>query len=183
MDILQIGDVVRIKPLTEEDSLALDYLPAWCHFASYGRREECVGQYGYVVELTRIGISDVIRTFVVPYDNPTNFLVDRGHVLNKDGFYTVPTQLELIRKSPLRTSILSGDVPKQLERQFVPTVVSPIPEGTKLDDCPRTPRGAYCSRIADGADGFAIEVDTPAGFVGRLCIPYDALIQTSFTTF
>lgn len=181
MDILQIGDIVRIKPLTEEDERALDYLPAWCHFASYGRREECVGQYGYVVELTRIGISNVIRTFVVPYDNPTDFLVDRGHVLNKDGFYTVPTQLELIRKSPLRTSILSGDVPKQLERQPVPTVVSPIPEGTKLDDCPRTPRGAYCSRIADDVEWFTVEVDTPAGYVGSLRIPYAALIQPCTT--
>ena len=181
MTMFQLGDIVRIKPPTDDDRHALDYLPEWCHFASANGRESCVGQYGYVIELTRIGISDVIRTFVVPYDNPTDFLVDRGHVLNKDGFYTVPTQLELIRKSPLRESILSGDVPKQLERQSVPTLVSPIPVGTRLDDCPRTPKSAYCSRIADGTDGFTIEVDTPAGYVGSLRIPYNALIQPCTT--
>ena len=181
MDILQIGDIVRIKPLTDDDRHALDYLPGWCHFASANKRESRVGQYGYVVELTRMGISNVVRALVVPHDNPINFLTDRGRVLYKDGFYTVQTQLELVRKSPLRESILSGDVPKRLERQPIPTLVSPIPEGTKLDNCPRTPKSAYCSRIADGADGFTIEVDTTAGYVGSLRIPYDALIQPCTT--
>lgn len=84
MDILQIGDIVRIS-----DSVAEDPLEDWS-FVIYNRhvntskRITNAGQFGCVTGLIRIGLTDDIYVFVVPCQKDFDFLQDR-HALRHVG--------------------------------------------------------------------------------------------------
>lgn len=182
MDILQIGDIVRIS-----DSVAEDPLEDWS-FVIYNRhvntskRIANAGQFGCVTGLIRIGLTDDIYVFVVPCQKDFDFLQDRHALRHVEGFFIAQSQVELVCMSSLRTHKIPVNIGGSLVGLSVPSIASPVPDGVLLYGGSTTPKGCHVSQVGDHVDTIDIEVDSEDGYVGSWRIPY-TLLKPSFTTF
>ena len=66
MDILQIGDIVRISDSATEDLLEDVSFTIYKRRANTEKRIANIGQFGCVAKLTRIGLTDDVYAYVVP---------------------------------------------------------------------------------------------------------------------
>ena len=111
MDILQIGDIVRIS-----DSVAEDPLEDWS-FVIYNRhvntskRIANAGQFGCVTGRIRIGLTDDIYVFVVPCQKDFDFLQDRHALRHVEGFPMLGDNLDLPFTDPTNGKVQTIKAP------------------------------------------------------------------------
>lgn len=182
MNILQIGDIVRISDSATEDLLEDVSFTIYKRRANTEKRIANIGQFGCVAKLTRIGLTDNVYAYVVPCQKNFDFWQDRHALIHTEGFFVAQSQVELVQASPLRTRAIPADVDGPLAGFGVPMIASPAPTNVTLHGGHHAPKGSHVSQLYDSGDAIDIEVDSEDGYVGFLRIPYSFLKQ-SFTTF
>lgn len=182
MDILQIGDIVRISDSVAEDPLEDGSFVIYNRHVNTSKRIANAGQFGCVTGLTRMGLTDDIYVFVVPCQKDFDFLQDRHTLRHTEGFFIAQSQVELVCTSSLRTHKILVDGGGPLASLSVPAIASPVPGGVLLYGGSTAPKGCHVSRVGDYVDTIDIEVDSEDGYVGSWRIPYTSL-KPSFTTF
>ena len=126
MDILQIGDIVRIGDSVAEDPLEDVSFVIYNRHINTSKRIANAGQFGCVTGLTRIGLTDDIYVFVVPCQKDFDFLQDRPALRHVEGFFIAQSQVELVCKSSLRTHKIPADIGGPLAGLSVPSIASPV---------------------------------------------------------
>ena len=182
MDMLQIGDVVRISDSATEDLLEDVSFTIYKRRANTEKRIANIGQFGCVAKLTRIGLTDDVYAYVVPCQKNFDFWQDGHTLIHAKGFFIAQSQVELVQASPLRTRAIPADVDGPLAGFRVPMIASPVPTNVTSHGGHHAPKGSHVSQLYDSGDAIDIEVDSEDGYVGFLRIPYSFLKQ-SFTTF
>lgn len=182
MTILQIGDVVRISDSATEDLLEDMSFTIYKRRENNDRRIANIGQFGCVVGLTRIGLTDNVYAYVVPCRKNFDFLQDKHMLKFLEGFFIAQSQVKLVQASPLRAHAIPADVEGPLASFRVPMITSPFPTNVTLHGGHYAPKGSHVSKLYGGDNVIDVEVDSEDGYVGFLRIPYSFLKQ-SFTTF
>ena len=182
MNMLQIGDIVRISDSATEDLLEDVSFTIYKRRENTDRRIANIGQFGCVAKLTRIGFTNDVYAYVVPCRKNFDFWQDRHALIHTEGFFVAQSQVELVQASPLRTRAIPADVDGPLAGFGVPMIASPAPTNLALHGGYYAPKGSHVSQLYDSGNAIDIEVDSEDGYAGFVRIPY-SLLKQSFTTF
>lgn len=182
--ILQVGDIVRVNRPTPEEWGLIMHPMFQKDYTSGENLETCIGQIGYITEVSTSDFNGHIRVYVDPCDDDTEFLRDKDTLDEEFGFFTTTSHLELVRESPFRSRVMLSGVPQQLIGMLLPTVTAVVPDDMELDY--ETTEGGrfHVGYIAfNGTNALDVEIfDEDDCIGGLLQIPYTAFEQT-FTTF
>lgn len=183
--ILQVGDIVRVNRPTPMECSAIMHPMFQKDYTSGKNLEAYIGQVGCITEVSISELNDLIRVYVNPCNEDTEFLRDKDTLDEEGGFFTTTSHLELIRESPLRSQAMLSGVPRQLMGTLLPTVTTTAPDGLELSyDTTEGGRFHVGYIASNGTDALDVEIfdknDDRIG--GLLQIPYTAFEQ-SFTTF
>ena len=184
-EILQVGDIVRVNRPTTEEWCIITHPMFKNDYTSGKNLEAYIGQIGCITEVSTCNLDGVIRVYVNPCNENTEFLRDKDTLDEEGGFFTTASHLELVRESPFRSRVMTSGVPRQLIGTLLPTVTTTVPDGLELNYDTTEGGRFHVGFIAfNGTDVLDVEVfdknDDRIG--GSLRIPYTAFEQ-SFTTF
>lgn len=153
-------------------------------YSSGKNLEAYIGQIGCITEVSTSDLNGIIRVYVNPCSEDTEFLRDKDTLDEEGGFFTTTSHLELVHESPFRSRAMMSGVPQQLMGTLLPTVTAVVPDGMELDY--ETTEGGrfHVGYIAfNGTNALDVEIfDEDDCIGGLLQVPYTAFEQ-SFTTF
>ena len=183
--ILQVGDIVRVNRPTEEEWRTVHHPWIRNDYTSPENLSAHIGQIGCITEVSICDLDGVVRVYVNPCNEDTEFLRDKDALDEEGGFFTTTSHLELVRESPFRSRVMTSGVPRQLIGTLLPTVTTTVPDGLELSYDTTEGGRFHVGFIAfNGTDVLDVEIfdksDDRIG--GSLEIPYAAFEQ-SFTTF
>lgn len=183
--ILQVGDIVRVNKPTPMEYCTIMHPWFQKDYTSAKNLEAYIGQIGCITEVSTCNLDGVIRVYVNPCNEDTEFLRDKDTLDEEGGFFTTTSHLELIRESPLRSQAMMSGVPQQLMGMLLPTVTAAVPDGLELSyDTTEGGRFRVEFIAFNGTDALDIEIfdENDDHIGGSLKIPYSAFEQL-FTTF
>lgn len=183
--ILQVGDIVRVNKPTPMECSAIMHPMFQKDYTSGKNLEAHIGKIGCITEVSISGLNDLIRVYVNPCNDDTEFLRDKDAFDWEGGFFTTTSHLEVIRESPLRSQAMMSGVPQQLVGMLLPTVTTTVPDGLELSyDMTEGGRFRVGYIAYNGTDALDVEIfdENDDRIGGSLKIPYTAFEQ-SFTTF